>query len=84
MPREIPVWSKDSQDERYCLRRSFRPSNLSILCFTLGQLYNARADFVGINDVAVAYRNGLRHTNISAAADAIDMIRSLDDALVIT
>lgn len=49
-----------------------------------GQLYNARADFVGINDVAVAYRSGLRHTNISAAADAIDMIRSLDDALVIT
>lgn len=34
--------------------------------------------------MAVAYRSGLRHTNISAAADAIDMIRSLDDALVIT
>lgn len=49
-----------------------------------GQLYNARANLVGINDVAVAYRNGFRHTNISAAADAIDMIRSLGDALVIT
>lgn len=49
-----------------------------------GQLYNARANLVGINDVAVAYRSGLRHTNISAAADAMNAIRSFDDALVIT
>ena len=49
-----------------------------------GRLYNVRANLAGINDVAVAYRSGFRHTNISAAADAIDMIRSLDDALVIT
>lgn len=49
-----------------------------------GQLYNARANLAEINDVAVAYRSGLRHTNISAAADAVDMIRSFEDALIIT
>lgn len=50
--------------------------------YLLNEIYNERAEFLGINNVAIAYRNNLHKSNIHFAKEAFNFIRSQNQCFI--
>ena len=50
--------------------------------FLLNQAYNAHLQQIGLNEIAIAYRDNLGKNNIDFAGEAFNAIKSLDNCLI--